>query len=150
MKTHTAVKIASGHYRIGNLEVFKRLPRSRGQTTTWRGRGTGVLGYTLKEVVVLANSPASRVFDLVNAQPPTNNTMKTTYTLKDTFNGTTISTHRTVKAAVQARRKHLAAIRRANGPSSYLTYAIISSDGSDTSDLQMAAMQELDQERWSR
>lgn len=46
------------------------------------------------------------------------------YTLTDTFNGVTISRHRTLERAIQAERRHLAAVRRANGPNSYLTYSI--------------------------
>lgn len=55
-------------------------------------------------------------------------------TLTDTFNKRVISTHRTVVAAVAKRRKHLRAVKRANGPSSYLTYSITAADGSDISD----------------
>ena len=43
-------------------------------------------------------------------------------TLSDTFNGHEISRHRTMKAAVKAQRAHLAAVRKANGSNSYLTY----------------------------
>lgn len=46
------------------------------------------------------------------------------YTLTDTFNGVTISRHRTLERAIQAERRHLAAVRRANGKNSYLTYSI--------------------------
>lgn len=46
------------------------------------------------------------------------------YTLHDTFNTRPISHHRTLLAAVRARRKHARAIRRRNGPNSYVTYAI--------------------------
>ena len=46
------------------------------------------------------------------------------YTLTDTFNGYTISRHRTLEAAIRAQRRHLAAVRRANGSNSYLTYEI--------------------------
>jgi hypothetical protein len=46
------------------------------------------------------------------------------YTLTDTFNGCTISRHRTLEAAIRAQRRHLAAVRRANGSNSYLTYDI--------------------------
>ena len=51
--------------------------------------------------------------------------------LTDTFNGRKISSHRTVEAAVKAQNKHLAAVKKANGSSSYLTYSITSSDGRD-------------------
>ena len=54
--------------------------------------------------------------------------------LTDSFNHYQISTHRTVAAAVAARNRHLRAIRRANGPGSYLTYSIKASDGADISD----------------
>jgi hypothetical protein len=46
------------------------------------------------------------------------------YHLRDTFNYRLISRHRTLEAAIRARRRHLAMIRRANGPNSYLTYDI--------------------------
>lgn len=46
------------------------------------------------------------------------------YTLIDTFNNHTISRHRTLENAIRAQRRHLAAVRRANGPNSYLTYDI--------------------------
>ena len=46
------------------------------------------------------------------------------YTLTDTFNKRKISSHRTVEAAVKAERKHLRAVKRANGRDSYLTYSI--------------------------
>lgn len=51
--------------------------------------------------------------------------------LTDTFNNRKISTHRTVEAAVKAQAKHLQAVKRANGDSSYLTYSIDAEDGSD-------------------
>ena len=46
------------------------------------------------------------------------------YILKDTFNDRELSKHRTLEAAVKAQRKHLRAVKRANGESSYLTYSI--------------------------
>lgn len=46
------------------------------------------------------------------------------FTLTDTFNGVVISRHRTLERAVEAERRHLAAVRRANGKNSYLTYSI--------------------------
>ena len=46
------------------------------------------------------------------------------FTLTDTFNGVIISRHRTLERAVRAERRHLAAVRRANGKNSYLTYSI--------------------------
>ena len=51
--------------------------------------------------------------------------------LTDTFNSVKISSHRTVEAAVAAESKHLKAVKKANGSSSYLTYSITSSDGRD-------------------
>lgn len=45
-------------------------------------------------------------------------------TLTDTFNNTVISRHRTILAAVRAERKHLRAVKRANGKDSFLTYKI--------------------------
>ena len=42
------------------------------------------------------------------------------YTLTDTFNGRTISRHRTLEAAVRADARHARAVRRANGASSYI------------------------------
>ena len=56
------------------------------------------------------------------------------YTLTDTFNKRKISSHRTVEAAVKAERKHLRAVKRANGRDSYLTYSITSDDGRDLGD----------------
>lgn len=64
--------------------------------------------------------------------------------LKDTFNNCTISHHRTVLAAEKARRKHLCAVRRNNGASSYLTYSITSTSGEDISDEIYAAREALD------
>jgi hypothetical protein len=46
------------------------------------------------------------------------------YHLRDTFNGCLLSRHRTVEAAIRAQRRHLSAVRRANGPNSFLTYDI--------------------------
>ena len=45
--------------------------------------------------------------------------------LTDTFNGRKISAHRTIKAAVKAKLAHLRAVKKANGPNSYLTYGFI-------------------------
>ena len=50
-------------------------------------------------------------------------------TLVDTFNGVTLSRHRTLESAVRAQRRHLAAVRRHNGPNSYLTYEIRDDSG---------------------
>jgi len=64
--------------------------------------------------------------------------------LTDTFNCRTISRHRTVRAAVKARRRHLRAVRRFNGANSYLTYSIRAGDGSDISDEVCAETCDLD------
>jgi len=42
------------------------------------------------------------------------------YRIYDTFNDRTISTHRTVEAAVKAEAKFFRAVRRANDQSSYI------------------------------
>ncbi len=70
------------------------------------------------------------------------------YTLHDTFNSYVISRHRCLFAAVRARRKHARAIRRRNGPNSYVTYAIRDDDGDAVNyyDL-IATEQQLDMER---
>ena len=44
--------------------------------------------------------------------------------LIDTFNNVLISQHRSVRAAVKAQIKHIRAVRKHNGQSSYLTYSI--------------------------
>ncbi len=79
-----------------------------------------------------------------NNDSETNNDMKTTYILTDTFNQHTISTHRTVEAAVAAQRKHLRGVKARNGSGSYLTYSITSSDGSDIGEEVDAARFALD------
>lgn len=56
------------------------------------------------------------------------------FTLIDTFNGTVISRHRTVKAAELARRRHVDMVRKANGANSYVTYSIRADDGRDISE----------------
>jgi hypothetical protein len=43
-------------------------------------------------------------------------------TLIDTFNGRSLSRHRTLKNAVLAQRKHSAQVKKNNGPGSYVTY----------------------------
>jgi hypothetical protein len=43
-------------------------------------------------------------------------------TLIDTFNGRSLSRHRTLENAVLAQRKHSAQVRKNNGPGAYLTY----------------------------
>jgi hypothetical protein len=57
--------------------------------------------------------------------------MRTKYILTDTFNERTLSRHKTIRAAVIAKYKHLRALRRANGVNSYTTYLIDSIDGED-------------------
>ena len=51
--------------------------------------------------------------------------------LKDTFNGSLISTHRTVAAAVRARAAHARRVERRNGRGSYISYSIRSTTGED-------------------
>ena len=46
------------------------------------------------------------------------------FTLTDTFNNRTISTHRTLNAAVKAQAKHSRAVKRHNGSASYIPTAI--------------------------
>lgn len=46
------------------------------------------------------------------------------YILKDAFNNVVLSRHRTIEAAVRARKKHLQAVKKANGQNSYLDYII--------------------------
>ncbi len=57
--------------------------------------------------------------------------MKTQYpiVLIDTFNDKQLSHHRTIEAAISARKRHLKAVKRANGKDSFLTYDIRRSDG---------------------
>lgn len=47
------------------------------------------------------------------------------YTLRDTFNGVTISHHRSLEAAVAADIKFGRAVKRANGQSSYIPTEIL-------------------------
>ncbi len=47
------------------------------------------------------------------------------FTLRDTFNSRNISNHRTLRAALEAERKLLRAVRRNNGSSSYLPTEIL-------------------------
>jgi hypothetical protein len=56
------------------------------------------------------------------------------YILSDTFNKVEISRHRTARNAVKAQYRHLAAVKKANGPNSYLTYSIKHSSGRDVWD----------------
>lgn len=48
-----------------------------------------------------------------------------TYTLRDTFNGYNLSHRHTLAGAAKAQAKHQNAVRRANGPTAYLTYAVL-------------------------
>jgi hypothetical protein len=70
------------------------------------------------------------------------------FTLHDTFNDYPISRHRTLLAAVRARRKHARDISRRNGGNAYVTYAIRDGDGDAVNyyDL-IATEQQLDMER---
>ena len=65
--------------------------------------------------------------------------------LHDTFNGWLISRHRTLTNAIKAQRRHLAALQRAHGKSSYLTYGFREADGTscDPEEI-MAIRMELD------
>ena len=47
------------------------------------------------------------------------------YTLRDTFNGVTVSNHRSLEAAVAAEIKFGKAVKRANGASSYIPTEIL-------------------------
>ena len=46
------------------------------------------------------------------------------FTVEDTFNKKTVSTHRTLLAAVKGERKFLRAVKRSNGANSYLPMQI--------------------------
>ena len=67
--------------------------------------------------------------------------------LLDTFNSVLISTHRTVIAAVKASRAHNKAVKRRNGPGSYIPYGYRDTTGKpiDPDDI-TAAQMTLDQE----
>jgi hypothetical protein len=54
--------------------------------------------------------------------------------LTDSFNGSVISNHRTVQAAVRAQRAHARAVAKRNGKGSYIFYKIFSSSGEDISE----------------
>lgn len=70
------------------------------------------------------------------------------YTLHDTFNTRPISHHRTLLAAVRARRKHARAIRQRNGGNAYVTYAITDDDGDPVDYYDLIATEHvLDMER---
>jgi len=64
------------------------------------------------------------------------------YTLHDTFNRTLISRHRTLEAAVRADLAHARAVRRHNGPTSYIPTEI-RCDGRRLDDDQMESMQSI-------
>jgi hypothetical protein len=49
------------------------------------------------------------------------------YTLIDTFNSTTLSTHRTLLAAIKCQKAHS---KRLKKHSAYVTYKVVKSDGS--------------------
>ncbi len=53
--------------------------------------------------------------------------------LTDTFNSKVLSRHRTVRAAVEARIKHARSLKHHQGDTSYVTYAITSTDDRDVS-----------------
>jgi hypothetical protein len=64
------------------------------------------------------------------------------YTLHDTFNRTLISRHRTLEGAVKADLAHARAVRRHNGPTSYIPTEI-RCDGKRLDDDQMESMQSI-------
>jgi hypothetical protein len=47
------------------------------------------------------------------------------FTLFDTFNSHPVSHHKTLRAAVLAQMKHSKAVKRANGPNSYIPTRIL-------------------------
>jgi len=51
--------------------------------------------------------------------------------LIDTFNNQLISKHKSLRNAIKAQRKHLKAIKKRNGNSSYITYALENEDGTE-------------------
>ena len=55
------------------------------------------------------------------------------YTVRDTFNNTNVSSHRTLEAAVAADIKFGRAVKRANGQSSYIPTEILC-DGNPLTD----------------
>lgn len=67
--------------------------------------------------------------------------MNTTYELHDTFNGSLLSRHKSIRNAVRAEFSHARAVERRNGKGSYLTYVIRASDGSDLGE-QVAQLRE--------
>ena len=44
--------------------------------------------------------------------------------LRDTFNGRDVSRHRTLRAAILARRRHLRAVKRRHGAGAFLSYLL--------------------------
>ena len=56
------------------------------------------------------------------------------YILRDTFNDRTISTHRSIEAAVRKQVAFAKAVRKSNGSSSYIPTKIEAADGSDISE----------------
>lgn len=46
------------------------------------------------------------------------------YILKDAFNNVVLSQHKTLESAIRAKKKHLRAVKKANGKNSYLEYII--------------------------
>ena len=58
------------------------------------------------------------------------------FTLRDTFNGVTVSTHRSLESAVAADIRFGKAVKRANGASSYIPTEILC-DGERLSDDQI-------------
>jgi hypothetical protein len=66
--------------------------------------------------------------------------MQTRYSLHDTFNDYIISRHRTLEAAVKADLSHARAVRRRNGPTSYIPTEI-RCDGRRLNDDQMESAQ---------
>lgn len=51
------------------------------------------------------------------------------YTLHDTFNARPLSRHRSIVATIRAMRQHISAVRRRNGPGSYVTYSVTDDAG---------------------
>jgi hypothetical protein len=64
------------------------------------------------------------------------------YTLHDTFNRTLISRHRTLEGAIRADLSHARAVRRHNGPTSYIPTEI-RCNGKRLDDEQIESMQSI-------
>ncbi len=75
----------------------------------------------------------------LNPHPKPHNTM---YTLFDTFNGYTVSKHRTLANAVSASLRFSRAIRRANGAACYIPTEILR-DGKRLSESEIDEMHEI-------